>query len=459
MPDPFNGIETGLRALRTAQAGVDTASHNIANANTPGYSRQRVEYQVTDPYAPPSQWYRIGAMQIGTGVEARTITQARDQSLDAQLRQGYTARGALLARQSALKGVEDAVGEPGSFGINAGLTALFNAFQDLASAPESTALRSAAITGAASLAATFRQVAGRIGDVQNDLDGRVRAGVEEINNAASQIAALNREIRKVVAHGDQPNDLRDQRNTLFDTLSKKANTVLIPAADGTVTVQIGGVAVVRGGDAFPVADINALTADGDLAGGELKGLVDAQARVGAYRADLDALVQTFLAQANAQHQAGLDRNGNPGAALFTGAGAADIAVNAAIAADPQLLAAASVPTPPSTFAVGNGENALAMAGLATKKLSGGAFANDTLREFWGSRAAVLGVEVQAIGGAVRGQDAFVRQMEGRREAISGVSLDDEMADLVRFQRAYQAASKLISISDQMTETLINTFGR
>jgi flagellar hook-associated protein 1 FlgK len=224
-------------------------------------------------------------------------------------------------------------------------------------------------------------------------------------------------------------------------------------------VQIGGVAVVRGGDAFPVADINALTADGDLAGGELKGLVDAQARVGAYRADLDALVQTFLAQANAQHQAGLDRNGNPGAALFTGAGAADIAVNAAIAADPQLLAAASVPTPPYTFAVGNGENALAMAGLATKKLSGGAFANDTLREFWGSRAAVLGVEVQAIGGAVQGQDAFVRQMEGRREAISGVSLDDEMADLVRFQRAYQAASKLISISDQMTETLINTFGR
>ncbi len=456
MPDPFFGVESGLRALRTAQAAMDTASHNIANVNTPGYSRQRVEYQVTDPYTVPSQWYKIGALQIGTGVQARAITQARDNALDVQVRAGYSDREAQVALQGALTQVEEAVGEPGPNGVNAALTRLFNAFQDLANNAESAPLRSAVVAGAGTLTSTFRQVRERLENVEAGVNTRLEFSVSEINGIAGQVAALNTDIRKVLAQGDEPNDLRDQRNSLLDALAKKANTTVIPAADGTLTVQIGGVALVRGTIAYPVAGLSSLTAGGDLVSGEIKGLLDARARVTAYQGSLDGLAAAFIGQVNALHQAGRDRTGAPGAALFTGTGASDIAINPAVAADPDRIAAAA--GPPAAFAVGSGDNALAIAALAGRKITSGAVSNQTLRDFWGGAAATLGVEVKTLNGSVSGHEAFVKQLEARREAISGVSLDDEMADLMKFQRAYQAAARLISISDEMTATLINSFG-
>jgi flagellar hook-associated protein 1 FlgK len=459
MPGTFFGIETGLRGLRTAQAAMHTASHNIANANTPGYSRQRAEIAATDPYTTPSAGYPAGAMQIGTGVEARTISQARDAALDTQLRGGLADHEALLAQQGALQQIEDALAEFSDNGINGTLTKLFNAFHNLAANAESRPLRGAVAANAEAAANSFREVAGRVQDVADDVDGRIQAGVAEINDLATKVAALNLSIAKVVGMGDEPNDLRDQRNVLLDTLAKKANTTVTATGNGQVTVQIGGVAVVRGDKALPVAGIGALTGDGDLTGGELSGLVAARGRVAAYQASLDGLANTFRTQLNAQHAQGLDLSGNPGDAdLFTGTGAADLRLSAAVAADPGLLAAASAPTPPATFAVGNGDNALALAGFATRKLNAAPVADQTLRDFWSGTASALGVEVRALSDRADAAGAFTAQLERRRDAISGVSLDDEMADLARFQRAYQAAAKLISISDELTETIINGIG-
>lgn len=458
MADPFFGIETGLRALRTAQVAMDTASHNIANVNTPGYSRQRVEVQVTDPYTTPSQWYKIGTLQIGTGVEARTITQARNNALDTQLRQGFGDREEVVARRDALAQAEDALGEPGPYGISASLTRLWNGFHELSGNAESVPLRSAVAAGAGAVTAAFRQTASRLNNVAKGIDNQIEAGINEINGIAEQIASLNIEIRKVLAQGDQPNDLRDIRGNLIDTLSKKANTVVIPAPDGTLTVQIGGVAVVRGTKSYPVGGLSDLTADGSLVRGELKGLLDAQTLVASYQRDLDGLATTLRDQVNTLHRAGVAKDGTTtNLDLFTGTGAIDLEVNPTITADPALLAAARV-VPPATFAVGNGDNALRIGELATQPLTAGPLTSTTLRDFWGGVAARLGVEVKDANDALSGHDAFVKQLESRREALSGVSLDEEMADLVRFQRAYQAAAKLISISDEMTATLINAFG-
>nr|CAA9237391.1 Flagellar hook-associated protein FlgK [uncultured Armatimonadetes bacterium] len=458
MPGTFFGIESGMRALRTAQAAMDTVSHNIANVNTPGYSRQRVEFQVTDPYTTPSQWYQIGAMQMGTGVEARTVTQARDSALDLQVRRGYGDREALVAQRDALAQVEQAVGEPGPNGINAALTGLFNAFQDLAAGADSTPLRSAVVAGAGTLTSAFHNIDTRLENVERDLAARVGMGIAEINGIARQVATLNREIRNVVAQGDTPNDLRDQRNNLLDTLSKKANTTVIAAADGTVTVQIGGAAIVRGTLDYPLSGIDALTAKNDVQGGEMKGLLDAQARLVDYRGKLDGLAAAFRDRVNTLHRGGLDKDGQAGADLFVGTGAGDLAVNPLVAADPDLVAAAAGPVPPATFAVGNGDNALAIADLAKEAITAGPIDNKTLRDWWGGVAASLGVEVKTLDGGVASHDPFVRQLESRRDAISGVSLDDEMADLVKFQRTYQAAAKLISISDDMMGTLLSAFG-
>ncbi len=456
MSIPTFGFETGLRGLRAAQAALDTASHNIANVNTPGYSRQRAELTAGDPYTVPGLGHPAGAaLQIGTGVLARSISQARDVALDSQVRGAYSDQQAALARQGALSQVEEAVGEPGSTGINAALTRLFNDFHDLASQPESRGLRNAVVAGAQNVAGVFRRVAGRLEEGANTLDDQVASGVAEVNDAAQRVARLNREIRKLVAQGDQPNDLRDQRGLLLDGLAKKANTTVFQQADGTVSVQIGGVALVRGGDALPVASISDLTAGGDLSSGELKGLVDAQADVAGVRAQLDGFASAFRDQVNALHQGGLDKNGAAGIALFTGAGGADLAVSAVVAADADRLAASSAATP---FAVGNGDNALALADLATRKVSAGPVTNETLRDFWGGEATKIGVQVKGLSDDLTSHDAFVSQFENRREAVSGVSLDDEMADMVRFQRAYQAAARVISMADELAGSIIEMVG-
>jgi len=455
MSVPFFGVETGLRALRTAQAALDTASHNIANANTPGYSRQRVEFQQTEPYTLPSQWRQIGALQIGTGVAARAITQARDAALDTQLRGAYGDQGAMTAKQRALSEVEEAVGEPGPNGISAALARLFNSFQDLSVNPESTAARHAVTASAAGVTGVFRRIAGRLDDTEAGLQTRVQTGVAEVNDIARQIAQINTQIRKVLVQGDQPNDLRDQRNMLLDRLAKKANITTVANPDGTMSVAIGGTFVVQATEDAPLAGIADLTANGDLTGGELRGYLDAQAEVRAFAADLDGLANAFLTEVNTLHQNGLDKNGASGVALFTGANARDLTINPIVAADPDRVAAASNTLP---FAVGNGENALVLAGLATRALTSGPLNNESLRDFWGGAASRLAVRVQSLDGDAESQDAFVRQFQSRREAISGVSLDDEMADLVKFQRAYQAAARIISMADELTGDLIASFG-
>lgn len=458
MSAPFIGIETGRRALRAAEAAMNTVGHNIANVNTPGYARQRAESYATDPYTTPSAENLLGALQIGTGAQVTRITQARDRGLDRQVRDSYAQSEAAVAQHDALSQIEGALGEPGQDGLNASLTRMFNAFHDLSVNAESGPVRASVTASAASVAAVFRQTASRIEDVAQGVSEQITRGVDEINSLAKGIANLNLEIRQVAANGDQPNDLRDRRTLLLDELSKKANTTVIEAADGTISVQIGGNVLVRGTQATSIAGIADLTTTGDLKGGALKGLVDAQSRVAAYQTDLEGLATTFRNQVNTLHQAGLDKNGDPGVAFFTGTGAGDLVVNPVVAGDSRRVAAAATPTPPAVFAVGNGENALALADLANKKITAGPISNQSLREYWGGTAATLGAEVAALASEIRGHEAFTGQLEARREAVSGVSLDEEMADMLKFQRAYQAAARLISISDELVGTLISAFG-
>ncbi len=450
----FFGIETGLRALRTAQTSLDTASHNIANVNTPGYSRQRAERKAADPYTVPAANRRVGAYQIGTGVEAVSIQQARDYALDEQARVGYGDRAALLARRDALSSIEAVLGEPGKDALSAGMTRFFNTFQDLANDPESAAARRAALAGAAEVAGSFRQIRRQIDDIDAGLAASVQGQLGEVNGLAAQIAALNAEIRQLTAQGDQPNDLRDRRGLLLDELAKKVNTTVLPAADGTLSVQIGGAILVRGAFAEPIADVSELTATGDLRGGELRGLLEARGRIEQQRGELDGLANTFAEQVNALHQAGRDGTGASGLALFTGTNAKDIALNLEVAGRPERIAASGA----ASAAASNADTALAIAGLANRRVTAGPVRNETLRDYWSGVTAGLGAEVRALEQGADGADAFVAQLEARRDAVSGVSLDEEMADLVKFQRSYQAAARLISLSDELTEGLLATFG-
>lgn len=306
MPSSFLGIEIGQRGLAAAQLGQDVTGHNIANASTPGYSVQRADFQTSDPLSPGGHEGGVKTGTIGTGVIARSIIRARDQFLDSQVRNGLSEQATQQAQRDALKEVEDAFGEPSDHGINSALGKLFQNFGELVNNPEDLGVRATVVQSANALARTFQGVQDRLAGVGQQVASRISSGVDTVNAYGKQIAALNVTIRQATSQNVNANDLMDRRDFLLDKLAGLANVSVINRSDGTVNVSVGASDLVQGADSFglSVSGPNGLAARGDVSGGDLGGLLQAQADLNGYRGDLDNLAASLITTVNAQHRAG-----------------------------------------------------------------------------------------------------------------------------------------------------------
>ncbi|GMU41607.1 MAG: hypothetical protein AMXMBFR23_24730 [Chloroflexota bacterium] len=445
------GLNSAVRALLAQQQAMDAVAHNVANVNTPGFSRQVVRLAAVAP----------GDQGVGNGVQVQGIERIRDLFVDFQLRSESHAAGEYSARASSLRMAELALGEPGDTGLTAALDGFFNAWRDLANAPEQSAARSAVVQAGETLAFTARRIDRAFGEIRTDADTRIQSAVSEVNALATEIAALNQRIITVRASGDPAADLTDARDAALDRLSTLTDIRLMNHEDGHVDVFVGGRALVQG------SRMNAITlernpANNDyvdlewssdgvpvrIASGEIGGLlsqrdVDLPARL----VDLDTLVSQVMADVNAVHAAGFGADGvTTGLDFFTGTGIADIAVNGALSADLRLLAAAATAASP-----GDGSGATAMAGLqsATNLTSG----SETYGAFYNGVVTRLGVSVRDAEGISRAQTLTISHLEQLRQSISGVNLDEEMVNMVQFQRGYQAAAQVIQKIDQMLDEL------
>jgi flagellar hook-associated protein 1 len=362
---PFFGLDIGVSGLNAAQAQLDTAAHNVANANTPGYSRQRVTLVEAPPYTYPA-FNRSGLPgQIGSGVSVAAVTRVRDLFLDRQVQAQTALQGEWDTRSQQLAKIESIFPEPSDSGLGSVISKYWSAWQDVAADPTSTAARSALTEQAQSLAMELNRDSSQLSMVANGINIQVSQQVSTVNDLASQIAALNGQIQRVTITGENPNDLLDQREQLLEQVSNLVPTTEQTQPDGTMTVLVGGVDLVSGiytrqmtAQKDSSGNVTPAWSDGSavaLPSGQLKALVESRdVDLAGYQSQLNSLAQGIADSTNALHERGVDANGNPGQAIFTyypGNAAMTLAVNPAIAANPQLIAAAASPNLPGDATV------------------------------------------------------------------------------------------------------------
>lgn len=442
----FSVLGIGLSGVQAAQRAVENAAHNVANAATDGYTRQRVSLVAARPM--PGQ-----PGQRGSGVVAVDVSRLRDALADLAYRSETAAGGAWSARAQVLHRAQQVLGPYGE-GAPAAVAKFWAAWQQLSTDPTGTASRQGVLDAGAALASTLNSAAASLDRLGQDVGARVDAGVAEANALTSQVARLNAAISDATTAGQTPNDLLDERDRTLDRLVTLTGATVREADDGRVDVYVGSRAVVRGETTAPLSAVRTggvttvIHADGApaAAGGELGGYVDTLVRVlPSFTADLDAVAAGVASAVNAAHANGFDLDGAAGAAFFTGTTARDLAV--APLTTRQVAASAS-------GAANDGNNALALAQLRTSPAVGGVSVGDAVHALAGR----LGAEAAHAAASAHAAGLVVTAVAQQRAESNGVSVNEEMADLVRYQRAYEAAARVVTVADELLERLINGLG-
>ncbi len=454
-------VEIGKSALFTAQQAISVSGHNIANVNTPGFSRQEITLAENRPE-------NGSPGQIGTGVHAESIRRSFDSFVEGQLLASRERLGEFTASRNALARLEPLFGDTNNIGIGAGLNEFFGALQDVATNPNDLSARTVFLSKATALASRFNQSAADLTSAQEFLDRQVGQTVTDVNRLTSQIADLNAKIAYAESSGQQANDLRDQRGVALAGLGELIEVSSIEDATGQLTVFAGrGHVLVDKERTYQLVGVPDLSNNGLLdvhydagAGsttdltpviqsGRLKGVLDVRDQtIPSLRASLDTLASEVVTLVNQQHRLGFGLDGSTNQNFFvpTGTTASTIAVG--LTNVRQIAASSTVGGVP-----GNNANALALAGLRSTDVA--SFGNVTFQEYYSMIAGSFGSTAQGVDGNLRAQEILHDQLTSQRAAISGVSMDEELANLLQYQRSFEAASRMIVIADEMFQTILS----
>lgn len=465
MADLFSLLVQSGNSLGAHSAALATAGHNIANANTPGYTRQVVNLEARGAVG------SLGAGAVGTGVWVAGITAARDQFVERQIPNALAAQARSQAESNSLRGVT-ALNTDLEGGMTSSLAAFYSSLRTLAQDPGDVAARQGVIGGGQFLARAFNQTVGDIEAARNGLDAKVIGKVNEINAAARNLADINIQIQISKSSGAAANDLVDARVEAVGVLAALTGATPYTNSSGDVSMALpGGAALVLDGYAATLSTVSdasngghlalrlmrpdgsgPVTVDGMGLGGEMGGMF--AARDGALRTAVQGL-DTFafdLANAiNTVHQVGYAMDGTTGRTFFTipvsaSGAASQIAVNATVAADARLLGAAtSLPA-----ASGDNRNILALIATERQTLSGGSDPVATLQRV----VTGFGISTSQADAMAAHDSAMASHITKLRDSGAGVSIDEEMINLTKAQRAYEAVSKVIATADQMLDTLM-----
>ena len=436
----FYGLQTSLRGLLAQQRSIDVTGHNIANANTQGYSRQEATLSASAALVLPAGTVNGGA-HLGSGVDVASYRRVRDTFLDLQYRAQATSLGGAKAQTTALDRAELALAEPSENGINTQLARLWNAFSDVANAPESPAARQTLVSQANALANAFATVDAQLVTVRQQAEGEYAALVGpsgDVEAIARELASLNGTITRFVAEGDTPNDLMDRRDLLLDRLSELGQ---VSVTEGS---KPGSIIVAFGRAAEPLVDAETVTWPQELTdpGGKLGALLKLGGPAGqieAYRASLGAVAATVADRVNALHTTGANGTAGPFFSYTAGAAASTLGVVVTTA------------TVKASTGIAPGGNDLARSIAALR----GGEADAGYRSF----IAKVGTDMREAKRLESNAEVLERAVDDRRQSVSGVAMDEEMSNLVRFQRAYQASARAMSTMDEMLDVLINRTGR
>ncbi len=452
----LNSLLVGSSGLRAANVGIQTTSHNVANAMTPGYHARSPDQVVSAPL-------RQGSLSLGQGVSVDSIRRASDAFL--AMRQLQTAGDAMTSStlHTALSQVESHFDEATGTSLREALDGVFDALTEATADPSDRGLRIGVIGATSALASTVHRVATGLEHDMEAFEGVVESSFDDVNDKLQQIADLNATLL-AAGGGTAAGDLADQRDLLARELAEEIGITARIDGEGMMTVLIGGHAAVSGMEARELSvvagsgsppevhlavDSGTVEVTGEQ-GGRVQGYVKAWELADSYLDDLNTFAEDFADMVNTQHAAGYDPSGTAGGDVFTydPTGAAlSLALDSSLEADPDLLAFAST----SPALAGDPGNLQALLELRDSGTIGG---STTPEEWLSDLATGVGRDTYAAGQAAETQEALLADLDELDQSLHGVDMDQEAANLIAYQTAYQAAAKVIQASDAMLGVLM-----
>ena len=419
---------------------------NIANVNTPGYSRQVLHLETKEPMS-----FTPG--MLGTGVRGSEVRRIHDSYLLGQLNSEYQALGRWDAESGVLERLEMMLSADE---FNNSLCEFWNAWEDLANNPSGLAERAVVMSRGEQVVNIIQRIHSSIMQFKNaEVGAGVTATVEEINLLSEQIADLNKKIISSEAVGQNANDFRDKQELLVRELSEKIDIDYFYDNEGQLNIIVCGMKpLVNGGNYFELSTQNRegvqevlwIDSEGEstvinqnISGGSIKGnLVDLQSYIDRF----DELATNIIEGVNSIHSAGFGLDGSTGIDFFIGSSASGISVNPALVNDLNMIAASGT----YEGLPGDNGNALAIADLRY---------DSSIGDYFNSIVNDVGANLQKANSNVAHQSEMIVYMNNLRESVSGVSLDEEMISLIQYQHAYQSAAKLVAVADELLRTVIN----
>ena len=461
----FSSLNTAVSGLAAAQRAMDIVGQNVVNANTPGYSRQRVN--LSSAGTATNATFHTGNGAPYGGVNVDNVTRIRDAFLESSRAAAGSRLEALKAQSATLSGAEGLLSEPGETGLQTVLDDFYSSWHDLATRPGDAGAGAVVIQRGIAVSDQLRFVSEGVSAYWTTAQQDLAQVVNETNATAKDLAGLNQKIREGVVADKPANELMDQRDLLIRRLGELVGGVAVPGPDGMVGVAVGGITLVAGSVAEQFALSGALdlsnagsqpptltwSAGGTpvpVESGKAAGLLAVlRTDLPGISTQLDGVATSLRDLVNGVHNTGFTLAGAPGGDFFSGTDAKSLGV---------------IPTAPTQLAVSqtagrvDGSNALALGDLVDERNATALLGGPGPNERWRDLATGLGVQTQSLSRTVTVQEAVVSTADDANEAIAGVNIDEEMTSMLLFQRAYQASARVITTVDEMLDTLINRTG-
>jgi flagellar hook-associated protein 1 len=449
----LGSLSIALSALSVSQQEMATTSNNVANANTPGYSREVSDIAASQPITE-------GSISLGTGVMLDKIESLRDSILQIEIGQSTQQNSALNASLTQLQQIQTQFSSSTS-GIGADISNFFESLQQLAPDPTNLNLRQSVLDAANTLATDFNNAANTLQTQSSNIDQAVVGTVTQVNSLTSQIASIDQQISNVqgATDGNGSGTLIDTRNNLIQQLSTLIDIQVIPTGQGITLATSNGTTLVSGSTSSALTtelgggmhDIFAGTQDitSSFTGGSLAGLIPVRDQdIPSIGSSLDQLASGLANGLNTANAQGFDLNGAAGGNIFAPPPANGVGAAAALAVsmtDPSLIAASSDGTS------GSNGNLAVLSAVATTDLAGGQTPIGT----YASLVSQVGSETATTSADADSSGLILQQLQDQNGSVSGVSLNEEAANLIQYQTAYQAAAKVVSTINLLLLDAVN----
>jgi flagellar hook-associated protein 1 FlgK len=437
-------IESAKKGIHSSRIGLEVTSHNVSNANTPGYTRQRVELSSSDVLSS-----KLG--MINPGVKVVGIKQIRDIFIEGEIRKTLNSLGNHSVEREILSRIETIINEPSEVGLGRLIENFFNAFDDLAKNPEDRALRVTVVQSAKALSQRFNDIFNSLLGMKKDILSEVDAKVKNLNEIIAEIGKLNREAVNLYNSGAETNDIKDKINQKLNELSKLVDFVASFDESGAVKINAGGVTIVNKEQVkriemkFFDGKVKFISTDDGIEAkfnsGEIFMLQNSfNDLVPGVIEGFDRLALNLIKKINDIHRLGYGIDGATGLDFFVGTGSGSIQVNKAILENPNKIA---------TSIDGNtGDNQVALAIAGLRK-------DENISNFYNSIVSDIGLRSKISSDNENLQKMILNQLESQRDSASGVSIDEEMLNMIKFQKMFEASARVIQSVNEMIDAILS----